>query len=319
MERQHVQTRLRIGTRGSALALAQTNMVIAALGRAHDWSAEEAAARAQVVPIKTTGDKVQDRPLADIGGKSLFAKELEEALIAGTIDCAVHSLKDLPGLLPPGLIIACHLQREDPRDALVAKVAKNLHELQTGAVVGTSSVRRKAMLLNARPDLSIVNFRGNVDTRLRKLAAGDADATVLALAGLKRLGAESHANHIFSAEEMLPAVAQGAIGVEVLETNTRLRDLLSPADHREAALAVTLERAFLATLDGSCRTPIAGLAEWRDRRTLMLRGCVLSPDGRTRFDVTRVAAATTAAEALDAGTDAGRELISKAGRHFFEV
>jgi hydroxymethylbilane synthase len=314
-----VQSRLRIGTRGSALALAQTNMVIAALARARNWSAEEAAARTEIVPIKTTGDKVQDRPLADIGGKGLFAKELEEALFAGTIDCAVHSLKDLPGLMPAGLILACHLEREDARDVLVAKAAKSLPDLPLGAVVGTSSVRRKAMLLNARPDLAIVNFRGNVDTRLRKLAAGDADATVLALAGLKRLGAEAHASHVFSSEEMLPAVAQGAIGVEVLETNSQVRELLHAADHRETALAVTLERAFLATLDGSCRTPIAGLAEWHNAGRLAFRGSVLTPDGRTRIDVARTASVATAAEAAAIGADAGRELAARAGRSFFDV
>ena len=314
-----MQTRLRIGTRGSLLALAQTHMVIAALARAHGWSADEAQARTEVVPIKTTGDRVQDRPLADIGGKGLFAKELEEALIAGTIDAAVHSLKDLPGLLPYGMILACHLPREDPRDVLVAKSAKSLNDLPPGAVVGTSSVRRKAMLLHARPDLKIVGFRGNVDTRLKKLASGEADATILALAGLKRLGVESHASHIFTTREMLPAVAQGAIGVEILESNTKMRDLFAPANDRETDIAVTLERAFLAVLDGSCRTPIAGLAERRDAHPLAFAGCVLSPDGSKRLDVTRQAAITTAAEATQVGEDAGRELAAKAGRAFFEV
>jgi hydroxymethylbilane synthase len=294
-------------------------MVIAALARAHGWSADEAQARTEIVPIKTTGDRVQDRPLADIGGKGLFAKELEEALIAGTIDAAVHSLKDLPGLLPYGMILACHLPREDPRDVLVAKSAKSLSDLPPGAVVGTSSVRRKAMLLHARPDMKIVGFRGNVDTRLKKLANGEADATILALAGLKRLGAEAHASHIFTTHEMLPAVAQGAIGVEVLETNAKMRDLFTPANDRETDIAVTLERAFLAVLDGSCRTPIAGLAERRDARTIAFAGCVLSPDGSKRLDVTRQAAITTAVEATQIGEDAARELAAKAGRAFFEV
>jgi hydroxymethylbilane synthase len=313
-----VQTRLRIGTRGSPLALTQTRMVIAALAHAHGWSAGEAEARTEIVPIKTTGDRVQDRPLADIGGKGLFAKELEEALTAGTIDAAVHSLKDLPGLLPPGMILACHLQREDPRDVLVATNAKSLADLPSGARVGTSSVRRKAMLLHARSDLNVVAFRGNVDTRLRKLANGEADATILALAGLKRLNAETHASHIFSTQEMLPAVAQGAIGVEVLESNTKVRELFAPANDSETDIAVTLERAFLAILDGSCRTPIAGLAERRGK-SIAFSGCVLTPDGRTRIDVARDAAITTAAEAAQAGTDAGRELAAKAGRAFFEV
>lgn len=314
-----MQTRLRIGTRGSKLALTQTDMVIAALAAAHGWSAEEAKARTEVVPIRTSGDRIQDRPLADVGGKGLFAKELEEALFAGAIDAAVHSLKDLPGVLPPGLILACHLPREDPRDVLVAKAAKTLAGLPEGAIVGSSSVRRKAMLLNARRDLDVITFRGNVDTRLRKLADGQADATVLALAGLKRLGAEAHASHIFSAEEMLPACAQGAIGIEVLAANTKVRDIFAPANHRETDIAVALERAFQATLDGSCRTPIAGLAAWQADRTLDFRGCVLTPDGRTRHDVTRNGAPANAEEAAVIGTDAGRELAAKAGRGFFEV
>ncbi len=313
-----MQTRLRIGTRGSPLALTQARMVIAALARVHGWSADEAEAGTEIVTIKTTGDRVQDRPLADIGGKGLFAKELEEALIAGTIDAAVHSLKDLPGLLPYGMMLACHLPREDPRDALVAKAAKSLNDLPQGARVGTSSVRRKAMLHHARPDLDIIGFRGNVETRLKKLANGEADATILALAGLKRLNAEAHASHIFTTQEMLPAVAQGAIGVEILESNTRVRDLIAPANDHETDITVTLERAFLAVLDGSCRTPIAGLAV-RRQANVVFNGCVLTPDGRTRIDVARQAAITTAAEAEQIGTDAGRELAAKAGRQFFEV
>lgn len=294
-------------------------MVIAALARAHGWSAQDASARTEIFPIKTTGDKVQDRPLADIGGKGLFAKELEEALFAGTIDCAVHSLKDMPGLLPPGLILACHLPREDPRDVLVSKIANTLQDLPHGATVGSGSVRRKAMLLNARPDLHIVGFRGNVDTRLKKIATGEADATILALAGLRRLDVEAHATYIFSRAEMLPAVAQGAIGVEVLETNAKVRDLLAPANHRETDLAVTLERAFLAVLDGSCKTPIAGLAEWRGAQTIDFTGCVLTPDGRARHDVSRTAKPSNAHQAHDLGHDAGRELAARAGRTFFTV
>jgi len=314
-----VQSRLRIGTRGSALALTQTRMVIAALARAHNISLEEANARSEVVPIKTSGDRIQDRPLAEIGGKALFAKELEEALRAGEIDVAVHSLKDLPGALPAGFVIACHLPREDPHDALVARSGRTLADLPAGATLGTSSVRRTAMLLHARSDLNITTFRGNVDTRLKKLANGEVDATVLALAGLKRLGAEAHATHIFSNEEMLPAVAQGAIGVETLTVNHSARSLLAAANDRATDVAVTLERAFLATLDGSCKTPIAGLAEWSPTRTLKFTGCVLSPDGSKRFDVSRTAGSLTSAEAEKLGEDAGRELASKAGRSFFEV
>jgi len=313
-----VQTRLRIGTRGSPLALVQTKMVIAALARARGWSAEEAKERTEIVAMKTSGDRIQDRPLADIGGKGLFAKELEEALHDCRIDCAVHSLKDMPGVLPQGLVIACHMPREDPHDAFVSKTASDLAELPKGSVVGTSSVRRAAMLLNVRPDLAITGFRGNVDTRLRKLAAGEADATVLALSGLKRLGADGHVRHVFSAREMLPAVAQGAIGVEMREDATNVRELFTPMNHTETALTVTLERAFLAALDGSCRTPLAGLAERRSD-TIEFTGCVLTPDGSTRIDVSRAIpySTTTASEA--AGRDAGRELLARAGRHFFDV
>ena len=315
-----MQSRLRIGTRGSKLALAQTDMVIAALARAHGWSTDEAKARTEVVVIKTTGDKIQDRPLADIGGKGLFAKEIEEALFANNIDCAVHSLKDLPAVMPDGLTLACMLPREDPRDAFVSRSAATLSALPKGAVVGTSSVRRRAMLAHARPDLQLIEFRGNVDTRLRKLDDGIAQATVLALAGLKRLHIEANASHIFSNEEMLPAVAQGAIGIEIRSHNDKTRTLIAPANHRETDLTVTLERAFQATLDGSCRTPIAGLATWRDAHTIDFSGCVLSPDGAKRVDVARPNAKVAAAKEAEAiGIDAGRELLSRAGPHFFTV
>ncbi len=315
-----MQSRLRIGTRGSKLALAQTEMVIAALARAHRWSADEAAARTEVVVIKTTGDKIQDRSLADIGGKGLFAKEIEDALFAGTIDCAVHSLKDLPAVMPDGLTVACMLPREDPRDAFVSRSAATLSTLPKGAIVGTSSVRRRAMLAHARPDLQLVEFRGNVDTRLRKLDDGIAQATVLALAGLKRLGIEANASHIFSNEEMLPAVAQGAIGIEIRGIDDKTRALIASANHRDTDLAVTLERAFQAALGGSCRTPIAGIATWRNAHTIDFNGCVLSPDGAKRVDVARASAKVTTAQDAEAiGTDAGRELLSRAGPHFFTV
>jgi len=314
-----VQSRLRIGTRGSKLALAQTDMVIAALARAHGWSAEEAAARTEVVVIKTTGDKVQDRSLADIGGKGLFAKEIEEALIAGTIDCAVHSLKDLPAVMPKGLALACHLKREDPRDAFVSRSVKSLQELPHGAVVGTSSVRRRAMLLNLRGDLDLIEFRGNVDTRLRKLDEGQAQATVLALAGLKRLGLEANATHVFSNDEMLPAVAQGAVGVELRMNDGETRDILARANHRDTDLAVTFERAFQAALDGSCRTPIAGLATWLGPHTITFKGSVLSRDGRTRHDVECIETVTKVAEAERVGDDAGRRLLGHAGRAFLDA
>ena len=313
-----MQSRLRIGTRGSALALKQTSEFVAALARAEGWHLDEAQARVEIVPIKTTGDTIQDRSLADIGGKGLFAKEIEDALLAGRIDCAVHSLKDMPSFLPPELAIVCHLEREDPRDAFVSPKAASLNDLPNGAVVGTSSVRRQAILLNQRRDLAIINFRGNVDTRLRKLAEGQADATVLALAGLKRLGAQAHARHIFSTEEMLPSVAQGVIAVEARADDTRVRDRVAAIDHRVTALAAALERAFLQELDGSCKTPLAGLAEWHGS-ALRFRGAALSLDGRQRFDARRDANVTSRSDAEAIGRDAGQELLRRAGRAFFTV
>jgi hydroxymethylbilane synthase len=311
-----LQTRLRIGTRGSVLALKQTQAFIAALARAEGWDVREADARAEVVVIKTTGDVVQDRSLADIGGKGLFAKEIEEALLSDRIDCAVHSLKDMPSFLPPDLAIVCHLEREDPRDAFVSSKAASLPALPKGAVVGSSSVRRQAILLHHRPDLKVINFRGNVDTRLRKLAEGQADATVLALAGLKRLGAEAHARHIFSPEEMLPSVAQGVIAIEVRAHDAKVRDRVAAIDHRATALAASLERAFLQVLDGSCKTPLAGLAQLHGA-ALMFQGAALSLDGRQRFDVAREGSVRSRSEAEAIGRDAGDELLRRAGRPFF--
>lgn len=311
-----MQTRLRIGTRGSALALAQTHAFIAALAKAHGWS--DPKAQTEIVVIKTTGDKIQDRSLADLGGKGLFAKEIEDALIGHTIDCAVHSLKDMPEALPPGLIIAGHLPREDPRDALISLKAASLAELPQGAVIGSSSVRRQAMLLNKRPDLKMVLFRGNVDTRLRKVAEGQVDATILAIAGLKRLGLDGNARHVFSVEEMLPAAAQGAIGIELRTDDSRTRALVEAIDHRETALTVAVERAFLATLDGSCRTPIGALAE-RNGTSIKFTGCVLSLDGKIRHDVARNTAIANVAEAAALGRDAGQDLLARAGRSLFTV
>ncbi len=313
-----MQTRLRIGTRGSALALKQTNEFVAALAKAESWDLGDADSHVEIVAIKTTGDTIRDRSLADIGGKGLFAKEIEDALLGGRIDCAVHSLKDMPSFLPSALAIVCHLEREDPRDAFVSPKAATLNELSRGAVVGTSSVRRQAILLNQRPDLKIINFRGNVDTRLRKLAEGQAEATVLALAGLKRLGLADKARHIFSIEEMLPSVAQGVIAIEVRAADTPVRERVAAIDHRATALAAALERAFLQTLDGSCKTPLAGLAEWHGAN-LRFRGCALSLDGRRRFDVARDERVTSVADAEAIGRDAGADLLGRAGRAFFTV
>jgi hydroxymethylbilane synthase len=314
-----VQTPIRIGTRGSPLALAQTHTVIATLARAHGWTQEQAAARTSIVVIKTSGDKIQDRPLADLGGKGLFAKEIEEALLANTIDCAVHSLKDMPTLLPDGLVLDCVLEREDPRDALIARAGKTLADLPQGAIVGTSSVRRQALLLNARPDLKIVMLRGNVETRLNRVLSGDMDATLLAIAGLIRLGKAHAASSIFSETELLPAVAQGTIGIEMRTADHDLRKLFAAINHVTTDLCVTLEREFLTVLDGSCKTPIAGLATRDGNANMTFKGSALSPDGKRRFDVTRNSVVETRQQAQAMGRDAGNDLLARAGRNFFQV
>src|SRR5215470_17511811 len=269
---------IRIGTRGSPLALVQARMVRDALAAAHASLRE--ADDIQIVPIKTTGDAVQDRKLMEIGGKGLFTKEIEEALLAGRIDCAVHSVKDMQTWLPEGLAIGAMLPREDARDALFAKTGTRIADLPRGAVVGTASLRRQAQLLALRPDLRIVPLRGNVETRLRKLRDGEADATLLAVAGLKRLGLLDKASAVIASDEILPAVGQGAIGIEIRAGDARLKALLTPLDHRATTLCVTAERACLAELDGSCHTPIAAHAELSgDGRNLRLRALIALPDG----------------------------------------
>jgi hydroxymethylbilane synthase len=258
---------LKIGTRGSPLALAQTEMLVAALKKKHP------ELTAEVVAITTSGDTIQDRALWDAGGKGLFTKEIEEALMAGTIDCAVHSMKDMPTVLPEGLVISCLLPREDPRDAFFSTQAETVDELPIGAVVGTSSLRRQAILLARRPDLKMVVLRGNVGTRLKKLQEGGVAATVLAVAGLKRLGLGPLVNHILEPDVMLPAVAQGAIGIEVRERDDHIRELLSAVHCPVTELRVTAERVFLSVMDGSCKTPLAALMGVPD------------PQHRARFDV----------------------------------
>src|SRR5262245_26273890 len=247
--------KIRIGTRGSPLALAQAREVQARLEAAHG----PGRLTFEVCVIKTTGDRIQDRPLAEAGGKGLFTKEIEEALIAREVDIAVHSMKDMPTLLPPGLTLAAFLPREDVRDALISTKARSLSDLPGGAVVATSSLRRQAQVRHLRPDVKVVSMRGNVETRLRKLSEGVADATLLALAGLNRLGLADRAAAPVPVAEMLPAVAQGAIGVETRADDTAMAEALAPLNHQPTALAVTAERAFLAKLEGSCRMPIAAL------------------------------------------------------------
>jgi hydroxymethylbilane synthase len=299
----------RLGTRGSPLALAQAHMVRAALAAAHGFPADAI----ELVVIRTTGDRIQDRPLADAGGKGLFAKEIEEALLGNAIDLAVHSSKDMPTFLPDGLVLSAFMPREDVRDAFISRKVQTLADLPHGAVLGTSSPRRQAQVLSRRPDLKVVNLRGNVETRLRKLDEGAADATLLALAGLKRLGLDSAATAVLAVDEFLPAVGQGAIGIETRADDARTRGQLAAIDHPDTATALATERAFLAALDGSCRTPIAGHATV-EGRGLSFRGMILSPDGRKVFETSR---AGLAADAEALGTDAGRELKRRAGPDFF--
>src|SRR5205823_6429763 len=263
--------------------------------------------------IRTTGDAIRDRPLADAGGKGLFTKEIEEALIARTIHLAVHSAKDMATILPPGLRIAGVLAREDARDVFISAKAKTLEGLPRGARVGTASLRRQALIKRLRGDLDVVSMRGNVETRLRKLAAGEVDAIVLALAGLKRLGLEQAATAVLPVDEFLPAVGQGIIAIETRADDARTRDLLAAIDHAESATALTAERAFLTVLDGSCRTPIAGYATIVAGR-LRFRGLIAKPDGSEVHETTREGPVSDAA-AL--GADAGRELKRRGGADFF--
>jgi hydroxymethylbilane synthase len=296
-------TRIRIGTRGSLLALAQSHEVRARLQKAHSLSDDAVT----ITIIKTTGDQVLDRPLADIGGKGLFTKEIEEALLGNEIDVAVHSMKDMQTALPDGLILGAVLPREDPRDAFISLRYTGIGALPEGAVVGTSSLRRKAQLLSIRPDLRIVDFRGNVQTRLRKLEEGVAEATFLAVAGLRRLGLQDRITAPIPIEEMLPAVAQGAIGLEIRAGDATTAARVAPLNDAATALAVATERAFLARLEGSCRTPIAGHAIF-DGARLSFRGQVLSPDGRNGYDVVRTGSLQSATEI---GLAAADEILSK--------
>jgi hydroxymethylbilane synthase len=304
-------TPLKIGTRGSPLALAQAHETRDLLMAAHILP--EAAF--EIVVIKTTGDRITDRSLSEIGGKGLFTKEIEDALLAGEIDIAVHSMKDMPTVLPTGLDISCLLPREDVRDAFVSLTHGSLAAMPEGAVVGTSSLRRRAQLMNRRPDLRVVEFRGNVQTRLRKLADGVAEATFLACAGLHRLGQADVIRTAISPDAMLPAVAQGAIGIEARSVYDATRALLIPINDDPTAIRLSAERAFLAALDGSCQTPIGGLAEI-EGETLRFRGEIVRPDGSERLATERRG---TLSEAAAIGTDAAEELRSRAGPGFFET
>ena len=301
---------LKIGTRGSPLALAQAYETRARLMEAHGL--EEAAF--EIVVIKTEGDRVLDRPLKEIGGKGLFTREIEEQLLDGRVDIAVHSMKDMPVDQPAGLALDTFLPREDVRDAFVSETYASLAELPAGAVVGTSSLRRRAQLAHVRPDLQIVEFRGNVQTRLGKLADGVADATFLAMAGLNRLGRADVVRSAIEVTEMLPAVAQGAIGIERRADDVRASLLLSAIQHVPTSNRLMAERAFLAELDGSCETPIAALAVLEGSE-VWLRGQILRPDGSRAYAGERRGQVAMGAEM---GRDLARDLLAQAGDGFFD-
>ncbi len=305
------EIKVRIGTRGSPLALAQARQVAARLAAAHDLRLDQC----ELVVIKTTGDKITDRPLIEAGGKGLFTKELEEALFSGAIDLAVHSMKDVPAVIPPGLAIVAILEREDPRDAFVSLKYASLADMPAGAIVGTSSPRRRAQVLRARPDLAVVEFRGNVQTRLRKLEEGVADATFLACAGLNRLGLSQHITAVMDPSVMLPAVAQGAIGIEIRAADENTALLLQPLNDDDTSLCVSAERAYLSQLEGSCRTPIAGFAELKGDQ-LFMRGEILSTDGRTAY-VADGASEPEPGSASELGERVAADVLTAAGPSFF--
>lgn len=299
--------KLRIGTRASPLALIQVDLLIAALRGKHP------GIECEIVKITTTGDKTQaaNTPLPENGGKGFFLKEIEEALIDKSIDCAVHSMKDVPGQLPEGLVIPSILPRDDPRDAFFSKKARTIKDLPPGAVVGSTSPRRAAIILSIRPDLKVVTFRGNVDTRLKKLEEGVVDATILAAAGLRRLGRAELLANIIEPDVMLPAVAQGAIGVEIREDDDKTRALLAPVNCPVSQLRVTAERAYLSAIDGSCKTAIAALMSVPDAENNVVFDVLLaSPDGSDIKKLNYREKVSTLAEATALGQKACREILA---------
>lgn len=300
----------RIGARGSKLSLAQTGQTRARL--AAKLGIDENAF--EIVPIVTSGDRIQDRTLIEAGGKGLFTKELDEALFDGRIDLAIHSLKDLPTRLPDGIVLACVPEREDPRDAFVSLKAKALADLPAGAVVGTASLRRQAQVLFARRDLRVAVLRGNVDTRLAKLEAGDADATFLALAGLKRMGLESRAASLVDPQETPPAACQGAIAITARSDDARVLEALAKCENKDARIEIETERAFLDALDGSCRTPIGALARVSGAQLAFI-GEILTPDGaqRWRRNATIALSGDAIALAQALGHRLGHEIRDEAG------
>ncbi|MBZ9893137.1 MULTISPECIES: hydroxymethylbilane synthase [unclassified Mesorhizobium] len=305
-----MQTILKIGTRGSPLALAQAQETQARLMAAHGLPQEAF----EIVVISTTGDRIQDRPLSEAGGKGLFTKEIEEALLARAIDIAVHSSKDMPTQLPDGLELSAFLPREDARDAFVGKAAKTIADLPRGAKVGSSSLRRQALIRRMRPDLDVVMFRGNVQTRLRKLNEGVAAGTILAHAGLKRLGLGHVVTDLIPLDIFPPAPGQGAIGIETRIGDGDVEQMLAAIHDLPTGQALACERAFLAALDGSCRTPIAGHAVI-DGADLSFAGLIISPDGTQSHMVEMKGLALDAARI---GEEAARTVRARAGETFFD-
>lgn len=304
---------VRIGTRGSPLALCQAIEVRRLLGEAHSELALADAIDIKI--IRTSGDRIQNQSLSELGGKGLFTKEIEEALLEDEVDIAVHSLKDVPVEFPVGLKIDCVLPREDPRDALISSYGTNINDLPEGVVVGTASLRRKAILLRHRPDLRVVPFRGNVDTRLKKLSEGVVDATILAVAGLKRLGRSDVDATPIDPEQMLPAVCQGTIGIERRSDDERIALLLEPLNDALTERRAIAERTLLSALNGSCRTPIAAFAELTGDQ-MRFRAAIARPDGSELIETERHGSAT---DAIALGRDAAAELRGRASPGFFHV
>lgn len=299
----------RIGTRGSPLALAQAHEARDRLMAAHGLPLE----MFEIVVLSTKGDRITDRALSEIGGKGLFTEELEEQLLSGELDFAVHSSKDMPTVLPEGLHLSAFLPREDPRDAFIGRTARKLLDLPEGATVGSSSLRRQALIRRLRPDINVVVFRGLVDTRLRKLEEGQVDATLLAYAGLKRLGKEAVVTELLDPASFLPAPAQGAIALESRVGDLQVANLLEAVNDRPTYDAVTCERSFLSVLDGSCRTPIAGYAIC-DGDDLRFAGMILTPDGSQSYAIQLEG---KRGDARYIGEGAGLAIREKAGSGFF--
>ena len=299
---------IKIGSRASPLALRQAEEVRNAL------VANQPELQVDIIEISTAGDRIQDRTLAAIGGKGLFTKEIEQALLDGEVDICVHSAKDMLTEFPPGLMLGPILRREDTRDGLISHSGQKLSEMPSGAVIGTASLRRQAQILAMRPDLKVIPFRGNVQTRLRKLDEGQADATLLAVAGLKRLDRMDVLTQLFDPETILPAVGQGAIALELRADDEKSMGAAEPLNDIKSATEVAMERAFLAVLDGSCRTPIAGIATANiDADRIKFRGLIAKPDGSMVHSTTREG---TIKDSIDMAKDAGLELKTEAGPNF---